>query len=416
VSSLFAGACSSEQSGVSADAGTDVMMNAGNGGATASGGGGNGGASVAGTTGRGGASGSVAGAGGSGASGSGGVEASGGSRNGNGGASVDSGGAGGDVTGGTDAGVGGAPDGSAPLTKLGAPFVAVGYATIRAASSDGKTWGMASAPAPLPSGFSGTPQDGDNQWLLRGVCTDGKKYVAVGGTGGDQGLLLVSNDAQTWNVVGGAQANDDCAYGNGIWVTPSRHSTDTATWTRASAPPQSARKIVFADGRFVSVGDQYGGNVSYTRDGDHWKALPITFVGTDADRKGYNTLAYGNGRFVALSTGRMDAPVFEWDGKSDGSFMETPRPAELAGAALYSVAYGRGAFYIASFNALFRRADGASTWEKIAGQGGREIYSLVVTAELFVDTSYWSTDGIHWTKSGATPAFGITKLIATPSG
>jgi hypothetical protein len=357
----------------------------------------------------------------SGKGGSGGGNASGGAIAGNGGSAASGGnGTSGGSAGATerdggnsgDAATSGGPDLTA--VKVGPPFVAVGYATIRAYSSDGKSWATAADPSPLPGSFSGPPQDGDNKWLLRGVCTDGSRYVAVGGTGGDQGLLLLSSGGQAWTVGGGIQANDDCARGNGFWITPSRQSTDAKTWTKAAAPSPSSRRIVFAGGIFVSVGDQGGGAVSYTRDGNRWTALPITYVGTDTDRKGYNTLAVGNGRFMAMNSSRMDAPIFEWDGKSNTSFTETPRPPELSGAIVYTLAYGRGAFYIASFNALYRLADGSTTWEKLQGQGAKEIYSLVVTDDLFVDPRYWSADGVHWSASTGTPAFGITKVVGTP--
>jgi hypothetical protein len=350
-----------------------------------------------------------------GSSGSGGALAGNGGSGGKGGTSTSGGSAGvTDRDGGTarDAAPSGGPDLTA--IKVGPPFVAVGYATIRAYSNDGKSWTTASDPSPLPGSFSGPPVDGDNKWLLRGVCTDGSRYLAVGGTGGDQGLVLLASGGQAWTVVGGVQANDDCAHGNGFWITPGRQSADAKNWIKAATPSPSSRRIVFAGGIFVSVGDQGGGAVSYTRDGNRWSTLPIKYVGTDADRKGYNTLAVGNGRFLAMNSGRMDAPIFEWDGKSDTSFKETPRPPELASAIVYTLTYGRGAFYIASFNALYRLADGGATWEKIQGQGAKEIYSLVVTDELFVDPRYWSADGVHWNASTGTPAFGITKVIGTP--
>jgi hypothetical protein len=424
---IAAPACSGDGT---VDRSPEAGPGAADGGSTSAGGGapGSGGASNAGAGGvaglaarSGGASGRSAGgfdgkAGSSGSSGSGGALGGNGGNSASGGKNGASGGSAGapDRDGGTAGDA--APSGGPNLTavKVGPPFVAVGYATLRAYSSDGKSWTTAAAPSPLPGSFSGPPQDGDNKWLLRGVCTDGSRYVAVGGTGGDQGLVLLASGGQAWTVVGGVQANDDCAHGNGFWITPGRQSADAKNWTKAVTPSPSSRRIVFAGGIFVSVGDQGGGAVSYTRDGNRWTTLPIKYVGTDADRKGYNTLAVGNGRFLAMNSGRTDAPIFEWDGKSDTSFKETPRPPELSGAIVYTLAYGRGAFYIASFNALYRLPDGATTWEKLQGQGAKEIYSLVVTDDLFVDPRYWSADGVHWSASTGTPAFGITKVVGTP--
>jgi len=287
----------------------------------------------------------------------------------------------------------------------------VGYKAVRAFSADGKTWTTAPDPAVLPAGWTGPSVYGDNQWLLRGACWGQGKFLAVGGTGGDLGLMLASTDGNAWSLVGGAQANDDCAYGNGLWVTQIRWSQDGTTFTKLTTGT-SARRIVYGDGVFVAAGDN---SIAYTKDGKSWTSLAITFKGaTPADRKGYNHVAFGNHRFLAVNTTIATAPVFEWDGVSDTSFTETPHPADLPGSQTYDLAYGRHAFYVSGFGALYRRADGATTWQKIAGMGGAtELYNLAVTDDLFVDERWWSADGALWTKS-TNPPEGITKIVATP--
>jgi hypothetical protein len=289
----------------------------------------------------------------------------------------------------------------------GPPFVAVGYRSVRAYSADGKTWTQAPDPAVLPAGWTGPPVDGDNKWLLRGACFGQGKMLAVGGTSNDMGLMLASMDGQAWTLVGGAQSNDDCAYGNGLWVTQIRWSRDGTNFTKLTTGT-SARRIAYGDGLFVAAGDN---NISYTRDGQTWTKLAITYSST-TDRKGYNKIAFGNHRFVAVNTTMSAAPYFEWDGASDTSFTETPHPAEVNGPT-YDIAYGRHAFYIAGFSTLYRRADGATTWQKISGSGAGELYNLVVTDDLFVDDRWWSTDGAQWTKATNAPPE-INKIVATP--
>jgi hypothetical protein len=293
--------------------------------------------------------------------------------------------------------------------SLGPPFVAVGYSSLRAYSADGKSWTQAPAPAVLPPGWTGPPMYGDNQWLFRGACAGPGKFLAVGGTGGDLGLMLSSADGQAWTLVGGAQSNNDCAYGNGLWVTQIRWSQDGASFTKL-ASGVSARRIVYGDGIFVAAGDNA---VSYTRDGQHWTSLAITYTAAAPARKGYDHAAFGNHHFLAVNTLTADAPIFEWDGASDSSFSETPHPPELAGVSLYDLAYGRHAFYLASFNALYRRPDGSTTWEKMPGTGAAELYNLVVTDDLFVDDRWWSTDGAQWNKATNAPA-NVTRIVATP--
>jgi hypothetical protein len=326
------------------------------------------------------------------------------------GAGSSGGGAGGNVSP-TDAGTPG--DGSSASgdpTSWGPPFVGFGYRSARIYSMDGKTWTQAPDPAVLPPTWTGPPVDGDNQWLLRGGCFGQGKYIGVGGTGGDQGLMLSSTNGQAWSLVGGAQTNDDCAFGKGLWVTQLRWSTDGTTWTKLNVQANSVRRMVYGDGLFVAAGDD---NVAYTRDGKSWTKLPITYVGTAAARKGYNRVAYGNHRFIAINTNFGGGPVFTWNGASDSSFTETQRP-ELAGAGYIDLAYGRHAFYIGSMNALYRLADGATAWEKIDAPTAAGVYNLVVTDDLFVTDQRWSTDGVTWTKSTNAPKDHINKIIATP--
>jgi hypothetical protein len=293
-----------------------------------------------------------------------------------------------------------------------APFVAVGYAAMRAFSADGKSWIVAPAPSPLPAGWSGPPVSGDNQWLFRGGCYGGGKFVAVGGTANSMGLLMSSTDGSSWTVVGGMQSNDDCAYGQGHFVTNGRTSPDGVTWTLVPGPV-SARQMVFGGGIFIAAGDNGGGAIAYSTDGQSWGQLPISYVGTDGARKGYNAAAYGGGHFIAVNTGIVDAPIFEWDGATAQSFSETPRTTILgSNVAITAVAYGRGAFVIATDGFIYRRPDGATTWDKSAYSGASGLASLVITDDLYVTAAAWSVDGIAWSPSTNPPAE-VTRIVPT---
>jgi hypothetical protein len=340
--------------------------------------------------------------------GSGGASAgTGGASAGTGGASAGSGGASGG--GGGSAGAGAA--GSGASDEVHAPFVAVGEAAGRAFSADGKSWTKAADPTTLPSGWTGPPAAGDNQWLFRGGCYGAGKYLAVGGTGGDQGLMMISADGKAWSLVGGAQANDDCAYGLGRWVTSKRYSLDGATWTVISSPI-SSRQMVFGSGLFVSVTDIGTGAVEYSGDGLSWNKLPITYVGTDTNRLGYDMLTRGGGRFIAANSVRSDSPIFEWDGVSAQSFTETPRATLLgSNVAITALAYGRGKFVIATSGALFQRPAAGGTWTKTSYTGTGQLRELVVTPDLYVTPNAWSADGVTWTPSTNPPS--ATRIIAT---
>lgn len=311
--------------------------------------------------------------------------------------------------GGASQGQGGTQD-SGPT--IGPPFVAVGDRAARAFSTDGKTWLKAADPVGLPIGWTGPPTSGDNQWLLRGGCYGAGRFLAVGGTAGDQGLMLASANGKDWTLVGGAQSNGDCAFGNGRWMTTVRYSTDGDTWQPIAAPAEG-RQMVFGKGLFVAVTDQNGGTFTYSSDGQTWSQLPITYVGTDANRLGYNIVTYGDGRFLAANTGRVDSPILEWDGVSPKSFTETPR-AQILGSniAITTVAYGRGQMVIATSGFLFRRAAGTATWQKTAYSGTNDLYTLVIANDLFINANAWSTDGIAWNAS-ANPLPSVSKIIPT---
>ena len=302
-------------------------------------------------------------------------------------------------------------DASVSGSHFGPPFVAAGYGTLRAFSADGKSWTRAPDPTSLPAGWSGPPVSGDNEWLLRGACYGDGKFIVVGGTGGDKGLMLSSPNGKDWTLVGGQMANDDCAYGNGVWVTQIRYSSNGLDWTKINGT--SCREMVFGAGRFVSAGDHEGGNISYTKDGKAWTDLAITFVGTGTNRKGYNRIAYGNGHFIAVNNFLQTAPIFEWDGSSDTAFKETAR-ADVLGenTAIDEVAYGQGAFYIATPGFLFRRADGATAWQKTAYKGTASLHNLVVTDSLFLTDQAWSADGTAFVKA-TNPPTAINKIVAT---
>ena len=390
-------------------------------GGTSSGGNGSGGKGSGGSVMTGGAAGRSSGGAGATATGSagsgglGGGHASGGGpgalggRSGTAGNGPGSGSGGGGASGGGTQGQGGT-QGSDPA--VGPPFVAVGEQAGRAFSMDGKTWVKAADPVTLPNGWVGPPVPGDNQWLLRGGCQGAGRFLAVGGTAGDQGLMMISSNGRDWTLVGGAQANGDCAFGNGRWMTNVRTSADGTTW-QPIANPAEARQVLFGGGLFVAVTDQGGGTFDYSSDGQTWTQLPITYVGTDTNRLGYNAVIYGDGRFLAVNTARADAPILEWDGVSRQSFTETPRTQILgANIAITAVAYGGGQAVIATSGFLFRRAAGTTTWQKTAYTGTSDFFVLVVTNDLFVTSDAWSTDGISWSKAtNSLPA--VTKIIPT---
>jgi hypothetical protein len=211
------------------------------------------------------------------------------------------------------------------------------------------------------------PTDGDNEWLLRGVCYGAGKWVAVGGNG-SKGLTLISQDGVSWTILNSQSTNDDCAFGNGVFTTGRRFSPDGMTWQDAARPPPAVRQMVFAEGRFVAVGDESGGNVSYSADGSTWTDLPITYVPTSGDPggHGYSYVTYARGHIYAMKSccGRSDYRFLDWDTKSDTSFTETPLANIVGTDVADGIASVNGHVLIYGPGFYFELPEGSATWLK----------------------------------------------------
>ncbi|HVX93424.1 MAG TPA: sialidase family protein [Polyangia bacterium] len=326
-------------------------------------------------------------------------------------------------------------DGGEPETPpgTGARFVIVGAGGRRLSSDDGKTW--TEAPIiknpPWANGATVTPTTGDDAFLMRGVCWGNGLFVAVGGNGKD-GLVLTSTDGRTWSMNPKSMPNDGCAYGNGLFATERRFSTDGVNWQPVVKGPKSNRVIKFYQGKFVAVGT-IPGNVSYSTDGKTWTELPITYKGaSDSDQRGYRELAVGNGHFYAMSgcCSRNDYHFFEWDGASDNSFTETPLSQITGADHADGVIYGNGRVILEGVGFYYERLDGSKTWTKHTFTPTKDIYGkanyrpLDIAAYwngLFTSAAGWTTDLVkfndaaplqnnQWT--GAQPE--LVRIVARP--
>lgn len=327
-------------------------------------------------------------------------------------------------------------DGSAPdePAASGARLVVVGYAGRRIASDDGMTWTEAPLVTKPPWGNGATlmPIDGDNEWLLRGVCYGNGMFVAVGGNG-TEGMVLTSTDGHTWNVNPQNMPNDGCAYGNGVFATERRYSSDGENWQPVLKPPKGNRVIKFYQGKFVAVGDGMG-NVSYSTDGKSWTELPIAYVGVAGEDKGYRDLAVGDGHFYAMKSccGRTDYQFFEWDGVSDTSFTETPL-SSIVGTTDQpnGIVYGGGHLLLEGGGYFYDRPDSSKTWTRhtiqpVKDAAGHQQYALLDFASysngMFSSPLAWTTDLMTfkstvlnndlWTAAASEP--GWVRAVARP--
>lgn len=215
-------------------------------------------------------------------------------------------------------------------------------------------------------------------WL--GVAYGNSLWVSVAASSfnsSNVNRVMTSSNGTSWSVVSGLSGDlnltgwQDVTYGDGKFVAvglvqgggsySTMYSTNGTTWTGnnfSTGSPIEAYGVVYANNKFVvAAGEQ----IQTSPDGITW---------TQRSLPGYwNSVAYGNGVFVAVAIGGAKRVAYSTDGES-WSYANT---ASFDSAVWYDVAYTNGSFVAVSDSA---------------------------TAAIY------STDGINWTASaGMSPSF-----------
>lgn len=235
-------------------------------------------------------------------------------------------------------------------------------------------------------------------------------------------LLAYSLDGIIWKEAHfPAEAHwSSVTYGNGLFVAVSgcyevssiaAYSADGITWTQTALPSKAYwSSVTYGNGKFVAVAGKYydaSGSayykddiVAYSVNGKSWSkaALP--------SKAYWSSVAYGNGKFVAVSSDKITAyssDAVEW---------------VLASSPKYnwmSVVYGNGKFVAVSYNES--NSDGTSdkgmyspdgvtwieitlpygTWSGIAYGNG--LFVAVAGGLKRSSIAAYSTDGITWTQA-----------------
>ena len=243
----------------------------------------------------------------------------------------------------------------------GNKFVAVNASSNSAAYSlDGSSWN--------------TTFIGNNPAGFFEIAYGNGKFVATGSYYWNA-QVASSTDGLSWTTGQGYTFSmwyyPRISYGNGkfIVLTPfeSYVSTDGVTWTYSVLPSFMQYKsfnVAFGNGVFAAVETGSSGSQTavYSADGVTWtqaSGLPSTF--------GWNGIAYGNGKFVAVSSNGKTAY------STDGSVWTEGNNVPAAFPSIYgftSLVYGDGKFVAAVMNGM---------------NGGSENHLI------------YSTDGISWT-------------------
>jgi len=168
-----------------------------------------------------------------------------------------------------------------------------------ATSTDGVTWTL------VKGSFLRT---------TRAIAYGNGKFVA--GDSNDSNKIAYSSDnGATWTIVDISDITDSpyyyiksIAYGNGKFVANFGYnmvtSTDGVTWTRAGNIGSSFDAIIYANNKFVAVGDS--GSIVTSTDGITWTWVTTnvfdynyTYLGeTYTVKRNLKAIAYGNGKFV----------------------------------------------------------------------------------------------------------------------
>ena len=152
----------------------------------------------------------------------------------------------------------------------------------------------------------------------------GGKFILGGLSAGD---TYISTDCITWTDVGGSSTiMSRLAYGNGMFVgmggnaeTAFGYSYDGRSWTTGTMPEFTCGSITYGDGMFVAIGDGRGAEALYSADGITWNETSIPISLSQGGHAGPNDgisfkqIAYGSGKFITLGY-NSDKVIYSFDG------------------------------------------------------------------------------------------------------
>lgn len=216
--------------------------------------------------------------------------------------------------------------------------------------------------------------------------------------------VILSKDGINWEVVSTDSYGEQISYANGIFYrshgmnTEYYYSTDGKKWTELDGGLSRApiyQDFAYGGGRYVGVAYQVGGSnkAAYSSDGLNWTETQIP-------TNGWRYVAYGGGKFVAISdnSGSNDGHIAAYS--NDGiSWESTAFP--ISDSTLYGLVYGNGTFVALSLSNAAYSTDGV-TWKSVSLPSG--LWAGIAFGEgKFVivpdngSSCAYSEDGVTWT-------------------
>lgn len=197
------------------------------------------------------------------------------------------------------------------------------------------------------------------------------------------------------------------AYGNGVLVAAGsdglQYSEDGGnTWVNSNSPTGGFNDVIFAGGQFVAIG--YINNCYTSDDGKSWESKSIPQPDSSVS---YNSLAYGNGLYIAIPGGYNTSAQSSYATSPDGiSWTKRYLPSSKAWSV---VEYGGNRFVVLDSGSTAAYSSDGINWAQVTMPVSKPWFDIAHGAGTFVavaagpgrpstDVYLTSPDGITWTK------------------
>jgi len=258
-------------------------------------------------------------------------------------------------------------------------FISISSTGSTATSTTGTSWAPGTA---LPSGTYTS-------------ITYGNGFFVAVASGSSVGATSADGVVWTESVTPDLAGYTSVAYGNGRFIAlpvgsgsvAAKSTSNGISWQSTSlSATKTWTSIAYGSiGIWVAISGDSSTDTSYSlNDGDTW--LPGTLPGAAAN---WTSIAWGNGRFVAIATGSARA-AYSFDGID---WIESTLPAA---AAWNSIKYGQGVFLVT----------GSSTALALSSQDG-----LIWTTRTLPLNSSWQSNAFG--NPGNTPVWVVTTTTTT---
>ncbi|MFO1500144.1 MAG: hypothetical protein U1G07_17430 [Verrucomicrobiota bacterium] len=276
-------------------------------------------------------------------------------------------------------------------------------------------------------GINWQVQDPGQPHRLEGVTFGNGMFVVVG-----DGAILTSADGLTWtSPLATVEADlrgitfDEglfCAVGGSATGGLAATSSNGADWQWHKLGPSFFHDVTFGNGLFVAVGDF--GATAASLDGSAWE------VGTAGGRDSMFALAFGEGRFVGAGFGYEGTNLIGVTFSSTNGVAWLRQPHETW---VESVAYGNGRFVAGTAGGVFLVSEDGVGWATEACCGGPPLSALTYEQGRFIALGgefrqafegvvLTSADGLTWECHSRSPAilrdfaYGNGRFVAVGGG